>query len=88
VVAVWCRDGWATRGVYLCTRRPRVSCTTRLGAFWVNRCRLRHRCAAISHPQATAAAAAWKKDSFKFLYFVAKTIGFTAKWWSSHRVLE
>jgi hypothetical protein len=27
------RDGWATRGVYLCARRPRVCSTTRLGAF-------------------------------------------------------
>jgi hypothetical protein len=42
------RDGWATRGVCLCARRPRVCSTTQLGAFGVNRCRLRHKCAAIS----------------------------------------
>jgi hypothetical protein len=34
--------------VGLCTRRPRVRSTPQLGAFGVNRCRLRHRCAAIS----------------------------------------
>jgi hypothetical protein len=42
------RDGWATRGVCLCARRPCVRSTTRLGAFGVNRCCLQHRCAAIS----------------------------------------
>jgi hypothetical protein len=47
VAAVRRRDGWAMRGVCLCTRRPRVCFTSRLGAFGVNRCRLRHRCAAI-----------------------------------------
>jgi hypothetical protein len=57
-----------------------VSSTTRLGAFGVNRCRLRHRYAAMSRAQATAAAAAWKKDGFEFLCFVAKTIGYAAKW--------
>jgi TPR repeat protein len=41
--AVRCRrDGRATRGVCLCTRRPRVRSTTRLGAFGVNRYSLRH----------------------------------------------
>jgi hypothetical protein len=58
--------------------RPRVHSTTRLGAFRVNRCRLRHRCAVIS-AQAPAAAVAWKKDGFEFLYFAAKTVGCTAK---------
>jgi hypothetical protein len=69
-------------------RRPRLRSTTRLGAFGVNRCRLRHRCAAISRAQAQAAAAAWKNDGFEFLCFTAKTVGCAAKWWSSHRVLE
>jgi hypothetical protein len=46
----------------------------------VNRCRLRHRCAAIRRAQETAAAAAWIKDGFKFLCFVAKTVGSTTKW--------
>jgi hypothetical protein len=78
------RDGWATSGVCLCARRPRVRFTTRLGAFWVNRCCLRHWCATIS-AQAPAAAAAWKKDGFEFLCFAAKTVGCEAKWWSSHR---
>jgi hypothetical protein len=73
--AVWRRDGLATRGVCLCARRPRVRSTTRLGAFGVNRCRLRHRCAAISHAQAPAADAAWKMDGFEFLCFAAKTVG-------------
>jgi hypothetical protein len=82
------RDGWETRGVCLCARRPRVQSTPRLGAFGVNRCRLRHRCAAISRAQATTAAAVWTKDGFEFLYFAAKTIGSAAKWWSSNRVLE
>jgi hypothetical protein len=86
--AVWRRHGWATRGVCLCGRRQRVCSTTRLDAFGVNHCRLRHRCAAISHAQATAAAAAWKKARFKFLCSAAKTVGYAAKWWSSHKVLE
>jgi hypothetical protein len=34
----------------------------------------------MSRAQATAAAAAWKKDFFEFLCFVAKTIGYAAKW--------
>jgi hypothetical protein len=72
-------------GVYLCARRLRVCSTTRLGAFGVNRCRLQHRCAAISRAQAPAVAAAWKKDGFKFLCFAVKTVGCAAKWWSSHR---
>jgi hypothetical protein len=38
--------------------RPRVRSTTRLGAFGVNRCRLQHRCVAITRAQAPAAAAA------------------------------
>jgi hypothetical protein len=46
----------------------------------MNHYRLRHRCAAISHAQAPAAAAAWKKDGFEFLYFATKTIGCAAKW--------
>jgi hypothetical protein len=79
------RDGWATRVVLLCVRRPRVHSTTQLGAFGVNRCRLRHRCAVISRAQAQAAAAAWKKDGFEFHCFAAKTLGRAAKWWSSHR---
>jgi hypothetical protein len=54
--------------------------TTRLGAFEVNRCRLRHRCAAISRAQSTAVAAAWKKDGFEFLCFAAKTVGYPTKW--------
>jgi hypothetical protein len=70
----------ATRGVCLCARRPRVRSTTRLGAFGVNCCRLRHRCAVISRAQASAAAAAWKKDGFEFLCFAAKTVGCAAKW--------
>jgi hypothetical protein len=86
--AVQRRDGWATRGVCLCVRRPRVRSTTRLGAFGVNRCYVRHRCAAISRAQATAAATAWKKDGFEFLSFAAKIVGCAAKWWSSHRVLN
>jgi hypothetical protein len=65
--AVRRRDGWATRVVCLCARRPDVHSTTRLGAFAVNRCRLRHRCAPISRVQALAAASAWKKDGFEFL---------------------
>jgi hypothetical protein len=79
------RDGWATRGVCLCARRLRVRSTTRLGAFGVNRWRLRHRCAAISRAQAPVTAAAWTKDGFEFLCFAAKTVGCAAKWWSSHR---
>jgi hypothetical protein len=82
------RDGWATRGVYLCARRPHVCSTTQLGAFGVNRCRLRHRCVAISRAQATVVAAAWKKDGFEFLCFAAETVGCATKWWSSNRVLE
>jgi hypothetical protein len=54
--------------------------TTQLGAFGVNRCRLRHRCAAINRAQAPAAAVAWKKDGFEFLYFAAKTVGCATKW--------
>jgi L-cysteine desulfidase len=46
----------------------------------VNHSRLRHRCAAISCAQAPAAAAAWKKDGFEFVCFVAKTVGCAAKW--------
>jgi hypothetical protein len=87
-VIVRCRDGRATRGVCLCAKRPRLRSTTQLGAFGVNRCRLRHRCAAISRVQAPATAAVWKKDGFEFLCFAAKNVGCTAKWWSSHRVLE
>jgi hypothetical protein len=84
--AVRCRrDGSTTSGVCLCARRPRVCSTTRLGAFGVNRCRLRHRCAAISRAQAPTAAVAWKKDGFNFLCFVVKIVGCAAKWWSSHR---
>jgi hypothetical protein len=79
------RDGWATRGVCLCARRPRVRSTTRLGAFGVNRCRLRHRCTAISRAQAPTAATAWKKDGFEFLCFAVKIVGCATKWWSSHR---
>jgi hypothetical protein len=52
--------------------------TPRLGAFGVNRCRLWHRCAAISRVQATTAA--WTKDGLEFLYFAAKTVGSTVKW--------
>jgi hypothetical protein len=62
------------------TRRPRVCSTTRLGAFGVNRCRLRLRCTAISRVQAPVAAALWKKDGFEFLCFAAKTVGCVAKW--------
>jgi hypothetical protein len=76
------------RGNYLCVRRLRVCSTTLLGAFGVNRCRLWHRCVAISRAQASATDAVWKKDGFEFLCFAAKTIGCAAKWWSSHRVLE
>jgi hypothetical protein len=82
------RDVWATRGVCLCARRPRERSTPWLGTFGVNRCRLWHRCATISRAQATTAAAAWKKDGFEFLCFAAKTVGYSAKWWSSHKVLE
>jgi hypothetical protein len=52
--------------VCLYMRSPRLRSTPRLGAFGVNRYRLWHRCAAISRAQAKAAAAAWKKDGFKF----------------------
>jgi hypothetical protein len=38
--------------------------------------------------RATAAAASWKKDGFEFICFAAKIVGYAAKWWSSHRVLE
>jgi hypothetical protein len=48
-------------------------------AFGMNRCHLRHRCAAIS-AEAPAAATAWKKDGFEFLCFAAKTVGCAAKW--------
>jgi hypothetical protein len=51
--------------------------TWRIG---VNRCHLRHRCAAISRAQAPTAAAAWKKDGFEFLCFAVKTVGCAAKW--------
>jgi hypothetical protein len=61
-------------------QQPRVRSISRLGAFGVNCCRLRHRCVAISRAQATAAAAAWIKDGFKFLCFAAKTIGSAMKW--------
>jgi hypothetical protein len=54
--------------------------TPRLGAFGVNYCRLRHRCAAISRALGTEAAAAWKRDVFEFLCFAAKTVGCAAKW--------
>jgi hypothetical protein len=87
-VAVWRRDGWAMRGVCLCVRRPCVQSTPRLGAFGVNRCRLRHRCVAISRAQATAVAATWIKDGLEFFCFAAKTVGSAAKWWSSNGVLE
>jgi hypothetical protein len=86
--AVQRRDSWATRGVYLCLRRPCVWSTPRLGAFGVDRYRPQHRCAAISHAQATATAAAWIKDGFEFLCFAVKTVGCAAKWWSSNVVLE
>jgi hypothetical protein len=48
--------------------------------IWVNRCRLLHRCAGISRAYAPAAAAAWKRDVFKFLCFAVKTVGCAAKW--------
>jgi TPR repeat protein len=70
----------SNEGVFLCARRPHVRSTPRLGAFWVNRYRLRHRCAAISRAQAMAAAATWKKDGFEFLCFAVKTVGCAAKW--------
>jgi hypothetical protein len=44
-----------------------VRSTTLLGAFRVNRCRLRHRCAEISRAQAPAAAAVWKRMALNFL---------------------
>jgi hypothetical protein len=78
--AVQRRDGCAMRGVCLCARRPHMRSTTRLGAFGVNCCRLRHRCAVISLAQAPTAAATWKKDGFKFLYFAVKTVGCAMKW--------
>jgi hypothetical protein len=59
-------DGWAMSGVCLCARRSCLRSTTRLGAFGVNRCRLRHRCVAISHEQAPAAAAARKRMDSNF----------------------
>jgi hypothetical protein len=34
------RDGWATRGVFVCARRPCVRSTSRLCVFGVNCCRL------------------------------------------------
>jgi hypothetical protein len=70
---------WTTRGVRLCARRSRMRSTPRLGAFRVNHCCLRHRCAAISCVQTTTAAAVWIKDGFKFFYFAAKIVGSTAK---------
>jgi hypothetical protein len=54
----------------------------------VNHCRHRHKLAAMSRAQATAAAAAWTKDEFEFLSFAAKNVGFAAKWWSLNGVLE
>jgi hypothetical protein len=54
--------------------------TPRLGAFGVNRCRLWHRCAAISHAQATEVATVWIKYGLEFLCFAAKTIGSAVKW--------
>jgi hypothetical protein len=69
----------SNKGCLPLRERLRVRSTTRLGAFWVNRCRLRHRCVAIS-AQAPAAAPTWKKDGFEFLYFAAKTVGCAAKW--------
>jgi hypothetical protein len=78
------RDGWAMRGVCLCVRRTCVRSTTRLGAFWVNRSLLWHRCAAISRLQAPAAATTLKKDGFEFLCFAAKAVGCVVKRWSSH----
>jgi hypothetical protein len=83
VAVVRRRDGWAMTGVCLCTRRPHVRPTTRLSAFGVNHCRLRHRCTAISRAQVTAAATAWIKDGLEFLYFASKIVGFSTKWWSS-----
>jgi hypothetical protein len=52
----------------------------RLDAFGVNRCRLQHKCAAISRAHASVVAAVWKKDVFEFLYFAVKTVGCAAKW--------
>jgi hypothetical protein len=45
----------SNKGCCLCVRRPHMRSTPQLGAFGVNRCRLRHRCAAISSAQATTA---------------------------------
>jgi hypothetical protein len=73
------RDGWATRGVCLCVRRPRVRSTPRFGTFGVNLHRLQHRYAAISRAQATAAAAAYIKDGLKFLCFALNTVGYAVK---------
>jgi hypothetical protein len=89
--------GWRQYGVEMAEQR-RVSAFAWEGHTWaplldlahlgVNRCRLRHRCAAISCVQATTAAAAWKKGGFEFLCFAAKTVGCAVKWWNSHRVLK
>jgi hypothetical protein len=65
-VAVRCQDGWAMRGVCLSVRRTHVRSTPRLGTFGVNRCRVRHRCVAISRVQAMVAAAAWIKMASNF----------------------
>jgi hypothetical protein len=35
---------------------------------------------AISHAQAPAAAAVWKRMASNFFFFAAKTVGCTAKW--------
>jgi hypothetical protein len=78
----------SNEGVFLCARRLHVWSTTRLGAFGMNRCRLQHKCVAIRCAQATAMTAAWIKDGLEFLCFAAKTVGSTAKWWSSNGVVE
>jgi hypothetical protein len=46
--------------------------TSRLGAFGVNRCRLRYWCAAISHEQAPVADAAWKKGWLRISLFCSE----------------
>jgi hypothetical protein len=62
--------------------REKAACTLHYSTWriWGERCRLRHRCAAISHAQATTAATTWKNDRFKFLCFAAKTVGCAVKW--------
>jgi hypothetical protein len=57
-----------------------VQSTPQLGAFGVNRCHLRYRCAVINRAQEMVAVAAWIKDGLEFLCFAAKTVGSTAKW--------